>query len=161
MVDRKLDYDNDYDQQRLGSPFLIAMKYRPQVGLYESDLRYIDYNIKSHPLFRYVNGKVFGREKNRAKISDEESINTKFVQIVFYERIIKDSNCPPRVYYVIKTLLGQLYEGLIQEFIYITDEHGNPVVDKNGNKKTITAEEIFALRRPCIERWLERSKAWS
>ena len=161
MIDRKLNYNDREDQRRIGAPFLMAMRYRPQIDLYESDLGYIDNNIKSHPLFRYVNGKVFGRKRDATKISGEESINTKFVQIVFYEKIIEDPNCPPRVYYLIKILLGKWYEELNQYPIDITDEHGNYVVDKQGNRKQITADEIFALRRPLIEKWLERGKAWS
>ncbi len=160
MVDRKLKYDDIDDQRRLGIPFPKAMRYS-KIDLYESDLKYIDYNIKSHPLFRYVNGIVFNRGKNQTEISKEERINTNFVQIVFYEKIIEDPNCPPRVYYLIKTLLGKWYEELNRCPIDITDEHGNYVVDKQGNRKQITAYEIFALRRPFIERWLERGKAWS
>lgn len=161
MIDRKLNYNDREDQRRIGAPFLMAMRYRPKIDLYESDLGYIDNNIKSHPLFRYINGKVFGRKKDKMKISDEESINTDFVQIVFYEQFLDAPNCPPRVCYIIKNLLGKWYEQLNRCHIDITDEQGNYVVDEKGNRKQITADEIFALRRPMVERWLERGKAWS
>ena len=155
MVDRKLKCGDRDIEKRIGTPFIIGKFFN--IDLYESDLRYINCNIKQHPLFRYVNGDVFGEKE----LSKKERINTNFVQIVFYEQIIEDSNCPPRVYQVIKCLLGSLYDELSNRYINITDEHGNYVVDKQGNRKQITADEIFALRRPLIERWLERGKAWS
>ena len=156
MVDRKLEWgDRDVENNRIGTPFIIGKFFN--IDLYESDLGYIDNNIKSHPLFRYINGNVFGEKE----LSKKQRINTKFVQIVFYEKFIEDPNCPPRVYYVIKILLGKWYEELNRYPIDITDEHGNYVVDKKGNRKQITADEIFALRRPMVERWLERGKAWS
>lgn len=155
MIDRKLEWGDREAENRIGPPFTIGKFFN--IDLYESDLRYIDNDIKSHPLFRYINGNVFGEKK----LSKKERINTNFVEIVFYEKIIEDPNCPPRVYGVIKCLLGRSYDELSNRYIDITDEHGNYVVDKQGNRKQIPTNEIFALRRPMVERWLERGKAWS
>ena len=152
MVDRKLNlHRGGKDYNTLGRPFVTAVFF--YIDFYESDLKSINY-IKSHQLFRYVNGDVFGNGMG-------ESMNTYFVQIVFYEQFLDDPNLTKRVNFWLGTYLGNLYK-IVESFdIDITDEHGNYVVDKQGNRKTIPADEIFALRRLMVERWLERGKAWS
>ena len=152
MQDRKLDlHRGGKDFKMLGWPFVTALFF--EIDFYESDLNSINY-IKSHPLFRYVNGNVFG---NTMGIS----MDVYFVQTVFYEQFFDDQNLTPRVQFWLRTYLGNMYKIMESFGIEIPDKEGNYVFDEKGEIKTTSYAEIFAIRRPLIEKWLERGKAWS
>lgn len=155
MQDRKLDlHRGSKDFKMLGWPFVAALFF--EIDFYESDLKSINY-IKSHPLFRYVNGNAFGKTTNTVGIS----MDVYFVHTVFFEQFLDDQNLTPRVQFWLRTYLGNMYKIMESFGIEITDKEGNYVFDEKGEIKTTSYAEIFAIRRPLIEKWLERGKAWS
>ena len=118
LKSKKLDYTNTKDMQRLGVPFALAKLYH--IDLTEYDLEYIDKKIKAHKLYRFI----IQEPRNNAN------------RVVFYERFVKDAQCPVNVYKFLCQYISVLYQNMV-----LTGEY-----------------ETFEQRRLLIDNWLEKCR---
>jgi len=80
----KVSYENEELEKRIGW-ILVAMAEHAKYELYESDVKWIEKNIATHPLFRTVNKTV------------ENGPNVFEYQVLFFERFLDMPGIPPRV----------------------------------------------------------------
>ena len=130
-MDGKLDYRKD--AELLGWPFWSGHCWG--IDFYESDLKYIN-KIKSHRLYRVVSGAPYNVRWNLAKLSNDQVLQWTFSKIIFFEQFLQDPNCPPRV----------------KNFLYFT------VGDWRTDISLCGKTELFSLRRPLIEKWMEKCR---